>query len=278
MAPNVPLNAVKGTLSTAEEIRGTWTQEILTYLKTYSLWYALKHEVGDIPGHPGKLHIHFVMITEIIDKDTADLPSGFSPKAPSDRASHIQRACPSLRLYLESNPNKHSLKCHRLESNHFITEYMQKEGDLLYHHLPLDHLELRSYFADKLKQQVASKDYDHWMEMFFARNHHHTKDALQLITYDDIKFFVHHEMYTHYTMRVQANPIIAKNMTVALYKYITHNMDVPQTKDTASSSSGYSFSQVCSRCLKRDKDAPNFKEYRKQFCVECVGHPEYDLL
>ena len=64
--PEAPHYAYKYTLSTQDDVRGTWTEELLSYVEKNTLWYALKHEVGE----NYKLHIHLAFFTLLIHAST----------------------------------------------------------------------------------------------------------------------------------------------------------------------------------------------------------------
>jgi len=144
--------------SFAFDWRGSWTDEVLDYLKKYTLWYAAKHETGQ----NGKVHLHVVMVNEILSNTGSDHDGAMTA---SNRKAHMLRRCPTIQAFLAEHGSKHSICAHPCRSDKFI-EYMQKEGDLVYHKLPKDIVEMRPYFADLLANKPLSSDYEKWANMY----------------------------------------------------------------------------------------------------------------
>lgn len=267
---NPVYHATKGCLSTTCHVRETWTREILAYLKRCGIWYALKHETGERPGHPGKVHLHWVLITEIIDKYSKP-PSGLGPLAPGAREQSIKRACPELASHLLEQGCPATLKCHRLISTEFINEYMQKEGDCCYKCLPQDQLALIPYFADLHTKKIASPEFHTMMLEFHALFPDIDKcDITQQHTYD----YLNTAMIITHTQKSIRNPIIVENTSNLLWQHLTGCIVPPGPRVKPNKPVK---DDTCPRCLLQDRNAPNKKLHRKQFCELCVYHPEWDI-
>ena len=117
--PSTPHHSFEFHLSVADDIRSSWTQEILAYMKTECLWYALKHELGE----NGKLHLHAALVFEI---QTALSNGGAKTTDNLKRALRLRS--PTLREYLEENPSRYSIVVAPMKSDEFIASYMQKEA------------------------------------------------------------------------------------------------------------------------------------------------------
>lgn len=229
MPTNPVYHAMKGCFSPGCDVTATWTAELLAYLKKYHVWYALKHETGERPGCPGKLHIHWVQVSEIIDSNTTP-QKGFGPLSCDNRANSMLRSCPEIQKYKNTKGCAATFKCHKLESTEFINEYMQKEGDCKYAHLPQDQMELIPYFADKKKVEVASKDFELWKNQFFSSYSQYDINNPSNVLYEDVETFLHESMYIHKSMRVVTKVLTYNERHNSLYKYITGNREIPTKK------------------------------------------------
>lgn len=155
--PETPHHAFELTISPRDHTTGSITKELHDYLKNHTLWYAMKHETGE----NGKVHIHVGFVFEIGDRSE-------NPKAGARTASSAKRTIirysPALSAAVSSSGG-HAVLCTPMRSDRFI-EYLQKEGDLQYHDLPLDITELRNYFADLLGKKLENSDYIKWGKMY----------------------------------------------------------------------------------------------------------------
>ena len=137
----------------------TFTNELLAYLRDYFIWYALKHEVGE----NGKLHVHFACVKEMAKADSEEerCPGGITKW---NLKQQMLTRCPQLAAYIAAmNTQKFWQVFAPLKSDVFIVSYMQKEGDLVYHRLPKDHLELVPYFSELQKKKKLNTDYETWV-------------------------------------------------------------------------------------------------------------------
>lgn len=133
----------------------SYTTEIVAYCRKYPVWYAFKHELGD----NNKLHLHLVLVDEILTKlGNADTDGSMTA---SNKKAHLIRRCPTIQRMLAEHGSRYSICSHPCHSDYFI-EYMQKEGQLQYYNLPKDIVELKPYFADLLSNKPKSSDYENW--------------------------------------------------------------------------------------------------------------------
>lgn len=258
--PETPHYAFKYTLSPDTEIRATWTQELIGWAKHNCVWYALKHETGD----NGKLHLHFAFVIEI---QTSSNHAG--AKTGSNVKRTIMNACPNLKEYLMDNPSRYAVSCPPLHSDEWITTYMQKEGSLMYHQLPSDHLELRPYFSDLQANKVNNPQYEKWYKMY-------EKDRRPTpATLESIWTFFGDYMYKRdasESIKIVEDPRILMNRVRAFKSYM--NMEVPEMPSsiTGVKPIKYEAARFCPRCMERDRDAPNILGYREQFCPACKNY------
>lgn len=257
--PEKPHHSFEFHLSTPDDIRATWTKELHTCCIKYSLWYAIKHEIGE----SGKLHLHMAFIREIGEKT-------YAPNAGAMTASNFRRfvlhKCNTLKQYMLDNPSRHALVVTPMKSDFFIAEYLQKEGELQYFYTPRDLLEIRPYFADLLKAKIQNPEYDRW-ELGYKT------DNLQLpATNDSVFAYFHYHMFIANDIKIVSDPKKLKERCIALRHKI--NKEVPESPFATkpkNTSSDYEF-RVCPRCEEKDVDAPNLLRPREQFCDGCKNY------
>lgn len=258
--PEVPHYCFKYTLSTNCDVRGSWTQELLSYATNNTLWYALKHETGE----QYKLHIHFAFVYEIQDSQ-----SNGGAKTASNVKRTIMNACPTLKDYLMDNPSRYAVTCPPLKSDEWIASYLQKEDELVYYNLPSDLAELKPYFSDLQKEKPKNPEFEAWLKMY--EEEHRPQPA----TFEDVwKFFGEH-MYqpqkSGYEIKIVADPKKLTERVKALKCFI--NSEVPEMPKSMlgkrDNESSFGDARFCPRCEENGRDAPNLLEYRQQFCNLC---------
>ena len=261
--PEVPHYAYKYTLSTQDDVRGTWTEELLSYVKNNTLWYALKHELGE----NYKLHIHLAFVYEIQTN-----ASQGGAKVKSNVLRTIRNHCPTLRDYLETNPSRYAVSCPALTSDEWIASYLQKEGDLIYSKLPKDLAELKPYFSDLQKDKPKNPEFESWKKMY--------EDDRRPIptTFEHMWTFFGEHMYVPQQegkeIKIVADPKKLTERVKAMVCYV--NCEVPEMPKSmlgkrGSSSCGDTV-RYCPRCEASDRDVPNILEFRQQFCNQCRNY------
>ena len=155
--PEVPHHALELHISLRCDVTGTITDEVLKYLNNYTLWYAMKHELGE----NGKVHLHCGIVKEVATNVV-------NPKAGAQTASNFKRAllrrCPMLQD--AANDANYGIVVAPMKSDVFIAEYMQKEGGLVYFKTPCDLAELTPYFADLQAKKPKNAEYTEWTKMY----------------------------------------------------------------------------------------------------------------
>ena len=260
--PEVPHYAYKYTLSTQDDVRGTWTEELLSYVKANTLWYALKHEVGD----NYKLHIHLAFVYEI-----QDAQSNGGAKVKCNVLRTIRNHCPTLRDYLETNPSRYAVSCPVLTSDEWIASYLQKEGDLLYYRLPKDLNELKPYFAELQKAKPKNPEYEQWLKMY--------EDDRRPVptTFEEMwKFFGEH-MYVPQAqgkeIKIVADPKKLTERVKAMVCYTNGEVpSMPMSVLGKQTREHFVPSRYCPRCEEAGCDPPNMLEPREQFCWNCKNY------
>lgn len=209
--PETPHHAFEVHISLSTHLTGSVTEELTSYLKGYTLWHALKHELGD----NGKLHAHIAIVKEIASAEP-------DPKAGATTASnmkrHLLRRCPKLQDLL--NDNKYGMVTAPMKSDVLIAEYLQKEGDLVYVNLPADLAELTPYFADLQKAKPKNTDYTDWSNMY-------EKDKCEFpATHETVWAFLCDHMYVVNDMKVVADKKRLMERCEALTAFI--NKEIPE--------------------------------------------------
>lgn len=260
--PETPHHSFEFHLSTSDDIRGSWTQEIHQFCFTNLLWYAFKHEKGE----NGKLHLHLAAVREICDSKT----NGGAMTASNFKRFLISK-CKTLKDYLAEKGSPYSIVCPPMKSDVFIAEYMQKEGSLKYFKLPKDLFELQPYFADIQAKKIVNPEYDHWEKAYLKEK------RPMPITYDSSFHFMYDHMYLVRDMKIVLEPRKLKYRVEHFVKwvnqdaYVAPNLTAPpqaQVIDCTDPKSEYHF-RTCPRCEEKDVDAPNLLEHREQFCIAC---------
>ena len=262
--PEVPHYAFNYTLSTADDVRASWTQELLLYVDRNCAWYALKHELGD----NDKLHIHCAFVYEI---QTSESNGG--AKTASNAKRTVMNACPTLKDYLMDNPSRYAVVCSPLKSDEWIATYLQKEDTLKYFRLPEDLFELKPYFADLQKDKPLNPEYAGWVRMY------EEEGRPQPCTYDDIWQFFGEHMHMHRLgfkeIKIVADLRKLKERCIAMVSQV--NCTIPVSRESLlgkrdTLSMGSSSSRVCPRCIESNYDCPNLLEYRQQYCGRCKNY------
>ncbi len=260
--PEVPHYAFKYTLSTPDDVRGSWTEEILSYLEANTIWFALKHELGENQ----KLHIHVAFVYEI---QTSQSNGG--AKTASNVKRTILNYCPKLKEYMLDNPSRYAVTCPPLRSDEWIASYLQKEDTLKYSKLPSDLVELKPYFADLQKEKPKNPEYDSWLKMY--EDDHRPIPT----TFEDMwKFFGEH-MYMVQPqgkeIKIVADPKKLTERVKAMVCYANGEIpEMPKSILGKRDASSVGSARFCPRCIERDYDAPNILEYRQQFCDRCKNY------
>lgn len=216
--PETPHHALELHISFRSHITGTITDEVLKYLDNYTLWYAIKHELGD----NGKVHLHCGLVKEI-----AVAGEDINPKAGAVTASNFKRAllrrCPHLQT-AANDSSVFGIVVAPMKSDVLIAEYMQKEGDLKYFNMPADLVELTPYFADLQAKKPKNADYADWAKIY-------DKEQRPLpATQETVWEFLGHHMYVKNDMKIVADRKKMMERTDALVAFI--NMEAPPLPST----------------------------------------------
>jgi len=238
------------TLSVDRDVLATWTNEINNFCISNTIWYAIKHELGDTE----KLHLHGVMIFEI----QTSISNG-GAKTKSNLTRQLLNHCPHLRDYMIEHPSKHALVMSPLASDELIVGYMQKESSLKYFVLPQDTFELRPYFADLQAVKPSNPQYDKWEKMY-------TDDSRVLpATLESVHYFFGEHQLTD--MKKVVDPRLFNFQCKALFHHINKTVAPFEPPRASKAGSSYGETRFCKRCIDEDVDAPNILEPREQFCA-----------
>lgn len=258
-------HAFEYTLSTPDEIRGTWTRELVNFCKNHLLWYKMKHELGENE----KLHLHIACVLEI-----ASVHKNGGAQTASNFKRFLLKRCPILSEYLANYGSIHSVVCAPMRSSVFIAEYLNKESLWYFEDAPADYQclpgdlnELRPYFADMQREKQQNPEYDKWEKMYIH------EDNIIPATPATVWDFMQYHFHDRNDIKIVADNKKLKERCVALSAHI--NKEIPDNpfhsakkqKTYGSESSG--FDRICPRCVAKDVDAPNFCGYRQQFCDGC---------
>lgn len=278
--PSPPGYAFQTTIRLNCDFKGTWTQEILEFAKQTNLWYAIKHEMAPDSDNPG-LHLHYASVNEILTST-----QGMGGKIPSNYNEQIKTHCPSLRAYLSKHGVPQSMKTTAMRSDWWITEYMRKEGDLVYHKLPLDLLELQPYFSDLVKARDPNPEFSKYKLMYLA-----DKRPLPATPHECYLFFIYHSQIANDLK--SRNDVVLRDICPKLA--IRINGEIPDTSpflkapkikmlktdsshpalhapSWASTDSGSTL-RVCPRCYEPGNDPSNhLLKKGHMYCSDCVKH------
>ena len=254
--PETPHYAYKYTLSLGDDIRGTWTDELLSYVKNNTLWYAMKHELGECH----KLHIHLAFVYEIQDRTSSG-----GAKTKSNVMRTIRNHCPTLREYLEENPSRYAVTCPALTSDEWIASYQQKEGELKYYKLPSDLSELKPYFSDLQAEKPKNPEFDQWLKLYTDEK------RPEPTTFDDMWDFFGEHFHLKKDLKIVADPKKLTERVKAMVCYA--NGTVPEKpKSILGKRGGSDYGdpiRYCPRCEIAGRDVPCVLEPRQQFCHLC---------
>lgn len=267
-----PIYAHCLTMSTNIDFLGSWTEEVHKWMKKHTMWYAIKVEEGDGEAHQKKLHLHAGFVFEIATNVNGDLPYVGAKRCDNLKASFYKTHFPLFTEYVTSQPagTKYALEVHPMSSDHWLSTYMRKEGEMVYHRLPADYQELMPYFADlQSKKKQYNPQYDVWMNMYHADGREEPATIESLM-----KFFLEHMHIVPYCID---NPIMAvtdnrklmercKNLKVHINQEIDFDDFMPKTKRARNVIEDL---RQCPRCIEKDKDVPNILGPREQFCFAC---------
>lgn len=214
MPTNNSYQALFVTISAPDDVRASWTKEYLSHLKRNCIWYGIKHEND---GVSKKLHIHAINVFEIQDSEYRIDAGG---KTCDNWRTAIVTGCPTIKQYIKDkeiprNNIKYLVHVIRARSEVMIT-YMQKTGDLLYHDLPQDRMEIQPYFADLQGEKSKTPQYDTWETMYLEELR--TMPA----TLESVKhFFTYHNHVTR-DLCVQDNELKANGRNKQLMLHLNH--------------------------------------------------------
>lgn len=257
--PETPHYAFKYTLSTKDDVRGSWTEELLSYVRRNTLWYSLKHEVGE----NYKLHIHLAFVYE-----KQDALSNGGAKVKSNVMRTIRNHCPTLSEYLADNPSQYAVSCPALTSDEWIASYSQKEGELKYFKLPEDLAELKPYFADLQKDKPKNPEYEAYAKMYEEENR-----EMPCTFQSAWQFFGEHMYHVQPAgkeMKIVSDKKKLSEKAESLKCYI--NCEVPDMpKSTLKRVADLEPHRFCPRC---PEDSACILEARQQFCP---AHKKYKM-
>lgn len=146
------------TISGRDHVTGTMTQEVVAFLKSFCLWYGLKHETRT----DGTVHIHAALVFEKSDKHSSRT---MGAQRPDNLKRRIKEALPTVKeLVAENGP--HALQVITMTSDVFVVSYMQKEKEMDYLNLPKDTTELIPYFAELHKKKNVNSNYTKWKTLY----------------------------------------------------------------------------------------------------------------
>lgn len=151
MVHNAVHHAFFVTYSINKNVHQSHYDELLSYIKQYSIYHGLKAE--DVLGE-GKVHLHAIHIRDFDEYRPYDKErkiDKFGPRRASDTKKHILENCSQLNLDATS---KFSLKVDVLTSSQWI-EYLNKETHMDANNFPDDLCLVSQYFSEK---QVTCSD------------------------------------------------------------------------------------------------------------------------
>ena len=250
--PETPHHAFQIHISLESDFLGSMTEELISYFKTNTLWYALKHETGE----SGKLHCHSVCIFEI---QTAASTGG--AKTIGNLKRSIRTACPKLRQFLEDHPSRYAVVVQSLKSDELICEYLQKESELKYYKLPSDMCELKPYFADMQKEKPLNPEFDKWEKMYMEE-----KREIPC-TFDSSWDFFSDHMDVKNDMKKVCDP---RKFNERVNVFVCHINKERRQKPLKRPNSGpVEGLRICPRCTEKDVTHPQILEPREQYCRNC---------
>lgn len=258
----IPHRSWFATLSVAIDCLATWTQELKRFCENHCIFWAIKHESGE----NGKLHIHFIMIFEIVSNGTK---SG-GAKTKARLTDSIKNASPNLREYLIEHPSNHSLVLLPLLADKVIMEYMQKESTLKYFELPKDTIELQPYFAELQKAKVSNPEFDAYASDYKDR------DLEMPCTIESSWDYFATRTTVENNLKAKLDPrqkIWRANHFVHHINGTKEPMPV-SLKRKSDDHPGYAATCNGTHTKSSGEIIPcwNLKPYRKQYCDKCVGY------
>lgn len=145
MGKNSDHHAFLITLSIQQNVHQDHYDELLAYLKEYSIYYGIKAE--DCRGE-GKVHLHAIHIRDFetqrpYDKDRK--VDKYGPRRTGSTADHIKLNCPKINTACRTS---WSLRVDALTSSYYI-EYLNKETFMDVNNFPADHCMMAQYYSIK---------------------------------------------------------------------------------------------------------------------------------
>lgn len=249
--PEVPHHAFEVTISLPGDTTATMTKELSAWLKMYTIWYAMKHELGE----NGKLHIHIAAVKEIANT----IPN---PKSGAQTASNFKRKivndCSSL-TEVKFDP-RYSFVVAPMKSDVFIAEYLQKEGQLVYYDIPKDLSELQPYFADLLKKKDLNPEYTALCKKYLDMS------KPMPATIESVWSFLE-QLQIDNEIRIIARPDIQMNKTEALVRQLNKS-ERPIAKKRKNDEAPHA-PRICPGC-----NMDELPKYRK-LCDGCVDGQKF---
>ncbi len=272
MSP-IPHHALQFNFSVDIDWLGTWTQELEAWCKKYTLWYAIKHEKGE----NGKVHLHAGIVFEKVTNENVALPY-VGPR----RIDNLKRSLvgdrpqlPQLASYIIGmTTQKYAIVISAMMSSIWICEYLQKEGELEYHRMPKDIIELGPYFSDLLgKKKDLSPELIKWCDLYakYERPEPATLESCLSMQYEHmtmVPFCVNDPIKAVY----DHNKILARAKLMVCSINQTIDMDLFSGLKRKRNDHPSEQFRVCPRCIEKDRDSPNLLEKREQYCSACKAY------
>ena len=255
--------AHKINISLSVHCTHSMTQELLSWLSNNTIWYGIKHELGESE----KVHIHGGCVFEILH-GTGSLTGGARACCSVKQSMKI---LPSIKAVIDNQQyTDKTVVVTPMDSDHWFATYMQKEGELIYSKLPKDMIECKPYFADLNKVKCQNPEYEKWLKMY-----ENDKRPVPC-TIEDVWLFFGEHMYKMNDNKEQIK-IVSDNKKLmdrcrSMKAFI--NFEVPEMPVSGKKRDNESMgsARFCPRCIENDYDSPNILEPRKQYCDRCRNY------
>jgi len=150
MVKNAKHHAFMMTLSLSRDVTPAEYMEIKWYLEHYAAYYCLKAEDC---LEEGKVHLHFILIRELLTVRSDEQFDKYGPKRPEAICAHILTRCTLVVAGIASHGSKHALRADPLTTSYYV-EYLQKEGLCHCNNLPDDIVTIKNYMSAHKERNV----------------------------------------------------------------------------------------------------------------------------
>jgi len=164
-----------------------------------------------------------------------------------------------------ANNIDHALTVVSLSSQEFITNYMQKDGEMSGFNLPSNFEEIQHLFPDitATKKKSVNPEYERWEKSYLA------EERELPATTDSVKQFFYTHFFVEQDLKIEKDPRRLDQRCEMLTMFINKDATLPPAKRFKSAEPAVRF---CPDCLAEEKENPSILQYREQ---KCILHKKY---